>query len=98
MCYKHSIFRQKCIMGLYGLSMDLCNLPAGQTLSGIRSSLCELCGFILCRKCRVVLLFSLMGNWFDAKTRGGVFGIWSANASAGNIVGGSAFCFVMCHY
>jgi OPA family glycerol-3-phosphate transporter-like MFS transporter 3 len=28
-----------------------------------------------------------MGNWFSKENRGSVFGFWSANASAGNIIG-----------
>jgi len=28
-----------------------------------------------------------MGNWFGIKGRGFIMGIWSANASVGNIIG-----------
>ena len=32
-------------------------------------------------------MVAVMGNWFSKRTSGSVFGVWSANASVGNIIG-----------
>ncbi|XP_015749748.1 PREDICTED: sugar phosphate exchanger 3-like [Acropora digitifera] len=36
---------------------------------------------------------AVMGNWFGKSSRGIIFGIWSANASVGNIFGALEVCF-----
>ena len=37
----------------------------------------------------------IMGNWFSKENHGSVFGFWSSNSSAGNIIGSQVAGFLM---
>ena len=41
---------------------------------------------------------AIMGNWFSKENRGSIFGFWSANSSAGNIIGSQVAGLMMSHH